>query len=72
MKIEAEVGQRRDRNHLHLLDAAVRLERKADERVRFKAAIMPSGNERVVLPMFEVAYEQRRKRPGLAERRSAR
>src|SRR5215510_5052072 len=60
LKVKAEVRQRRDGNHLHLIDAAVGLERKGHEGVRVQTPVAPPRDEGVVLPVFEVAHQTRR------------
>src|SRR5437660_9267998 len=58
MVVEAEVGEGRDGLHLELLDGAVRLERERHVSI-FNMGRAPPGDERVVLPVLEVAYESR-------------
>src|SRR5437667_7961905 len=60
LEVKAEVRVRRDRPHLRLIDRAVRVERKCDVGVGPQLAVLPAGDEGVVLPRFELAAQRRR------------
>ena len=59
MKVVAEVGEWRNCLHLHLLDAAVRFQRKVNEGIGEQTAITPARDEGVELPMFEITNQSR-------------
>ena len=54
VKVEAEIGYRRDRHHFYLFDAAVGLERESHERVSLEGSVAPARDKGVVLPVLEI------------------
>ena len=57
LEIEAEVCVGRHGAHLRLVDRSVGIEREGDVGVGAQLAILPAGDEGVVLPVLEVADE---------------
>src|SRR5258706_6374014 len=57
VKIETEVGERRDSLHLHAGDRAIGIERKRHVGVGEKRPVGPASDERIELPMLQSAGE---------------
>src|SRR5437016_14465943 len=71
LEVEAEVGGGGDGAHLGLIDRAVRVQGEGDVRVGAELAVGPARDEGVVLPVLEIARQQRRVRKGDRERSAA-
>ena len=57
LEVETEVGERRDGFHRGAVDAAVGVEREGDVGVGEQGAVIPAGDEGVLLPVFHPARQ---------------